>query len=143
LDEITIGIADYDKRQCEKLQVLDIAKTLTPDAPLTKRAALVRYCGAAHEHKRTLSQNKLREAFAPESLDVSDEITSSSRPRRPQGRAARRTSGVYIVSAALRREEPKSDATSMINANAWRGKLAGGVSCAGHQRARRTGETGS
>jgi BolA protein len=113
-------MADYDNAM-RKASSLDIAETLTLDAPLTKghhgRIA------AAMSTKDAIT-NKLREAFTPESLDVTDEshLHEGHAGHRPGGETHFR---VYIVSLAF---EGKSriERHRMINAT-LAGELQGSV----------------
>jgi BolA protein len=108
LDE-SIGMADYDNAM-QKASSLDIAKLSLP-MPLTKHGQ--RRIAAAMSTKDAIT-NKLREAFAPESLDVADEshLHEGHAGQRPGGQTHFR---VYIVSAAF---EGKSriERHRMINA---------------------------
>src|SRR6266436_3897801 len=107
--------------QCEKLQVLTFCKYFPVDAALTERAH-----GriAAVMNTKDLITNKLREAFAPESLDVTDEshLHEGHAGHRPGGETHFR---VYIVSPAF---EGKSriERHRMINA-ALSAELEGSV----------------
>jgi BolA protein len=113
-------MADYDNAM-RKASSLDIAKLLTPDAPLTKgdhgRIA------AAMSTKDAIT-NKLREAFAPESLDVTDEshLHEGHAGHRPGGETHFR---VYIVSPAFKGKS-RIERHRMINAT-LAGELAGSV----------------
>src|ERR1700738_4367445 len=103
LDE-SIGMADYDNA-IRKASSLDIAKPSLP--PLTNRdhgrsaAAMITTAmnTTAMNTKDTIT-NKLREAFAPESLDVTDEshLHEGHAGHRPGGETHFR---VYIVSSAF------------------------------------------
>jgi BolA protein len=103
--------------QCEKLQVLTLRNPLL-DAPLTEsdhgRIA------AAMSTKDTIT-NKLREAFAPESLDVTDEshLHKGHAGHRPGGETHFR---VYIVSPAFKGKS-RIERHRMIN-TALSGELA-------------------
>src|SRR5260370_42298894 len=68
----SIGMADYDNAM-RKASSLDIAKPLTLDAPLTKSDD-VRIAPAmtTHETVKDIIIHKLREPFAPESLEFLD-----------------------------------------------------------------------
>src|SRR6185437_14156520 len=72
LDE-SIGMADFDYAM-QKASSLDIANTLTPDTPLTN-CNCSRIAGPMSTERsvKQVITNKLRETFAPESLDVIDE----------------------------------------------------------------------
>jgi len=106
--------------QRKKLQVLTLRNSLV-DAPLTKRA--LGRIAAAMTVKDTIT-NKLREAFTPESLDVTDEshLHEGHSGHRPGGETHFR---VYIVSDAF---EGKSriERHRMINAT-LAAELAGPV----------------
>src|SRR3981081_4963709 len=86
--------------QCEKLQVLTL-RTPPLDAPLTE--AIHGRIAAAMSTQETVKDtitNKLREAFAPESLDVTDEshLHEGHAGHRPGGETPFR---IYIVAPAL------------------------------------------
>src|SRR5258708_39683952 len=83
--------------QCEKLQVLTLRNPSLPMRPLTRRGR--GRIAAAMSTKDTIT-NKLREAFAPESLDVTDEshLHEGHAGHRPGGETHFR---VYIVSPAF------------------------------------------
>ena len=97
--------------QREKLQVLTLRISRSLDAPLTKHG--YGRIAAAMSARDTIT-NKLREAFAPESLDVTDEshLHEGHAGHRPGGETHFR---VYIVSSAF---EGKSriERHRMINA---------------------------
>jgi BolA protein len=105
----------------DKASSLDIANTLTLDAPLTKRGH-----GriAAAMSAKDLITNKLREAFSPESLDVTDEshLHEGHAGHRPGGETHFR---VYIVSPAFQGKS-RIERHRMINAILAE-ELAGGV----------------
>jgi len=128
-------MADYDNAM-RKASSLDIAETLTPDAPLTK--SLHGRIAAAMSTKDAIT-NKLREAFMPESLDVTDEshLHVGHAGHRPGGETHFR---VYIVSPAF---EGKSriERHRMINAT-LAGELQGSVHALAI-RAQAPGEAGS
>ena len=106
----SIGMTDFDYAMA-KASSLDIANTSFPDAPLTESSH-----GriAAVMSTRDVIINKLREAFLPESLDVTDEshLHEGHAGHRPGGETHFR---IYIVSPAF---EGKSriERHRMINA---------------------------
>ena len=105
----------------DKASSLDIANTLTLDAPLTKRGH-GRIAPAMSA--KDLITNKLREAFSPESLDVTDEshLHEGHAGHRPGGETHFR---VYIVSPAFQGKS-RIERHRMINAILAE-ELAGGV----------------
>ena len=100
---------------------LDIAKPFNPETPLTRGDD--RRIAATMNTKGSIT-NKLREAFSPESLDVSDEshLHEGHAGHRPGGETHFR---VYIVSKAF---EGKSriERHRMINST-LAAELSGGV----------------
>jgi BolA protein len=116
----SIAISDFDYAM-PKASSLDIANPSFPDAPLTKNS---HGRNAAAMSTRDIIINKLREAFLPESLDVTDEshLHEGHAGHRPGGETHFR---VYIVSPAF---EGKSrvERHRMINA-ALAAELAGSV----------------
>jgi BolA protein len=107
--------------QTEKLQVLTLRNPRSPDAALTKRGQ--RRIAAAMRTQDIIT-NKLREAFAPESLDVTDEshLHEGHAGHRPGGETHFR---VYIVSPAFKGKS-RIERHRMINA-ALAAELAGSV----------------
>jgi len=116
----SIGMADYDNAT-RKASRLDIANTSLSISPLTKSGH-----GriAAVMSTRDTITNKLREAFTPESLDVTDEshLHEGHAGHRPGGETHFR---VYIVSPAFQGKS-RVERHRMINA-ALAGELAGSV----------------
>ena len=116
----SIGMTDFDYAM-PKASSLDIANTSSPDVPLTESG---RGRIAAIMSTKDVIINKLREAFLPESLDVTDEshLHEGHAGHRPGGETHFR---VYIVSPAF---EGKSriERHRMINA-ALAAELAGSV----------------
>ena len=107
--------------QCEKLQVLTLRNPRSPDAPLTKHG----YGRIAPTMSvRDNITNKLNEAFAPESLDVTDEshLHEGHAGHRPGGETHFR---VYIVSPAFEGKR-RIERHRMINA-ALAAELAGSL----------------
>jgi BolA family transcriptional regulator, general stress-responsive regulator len=100
---------------------LDIAKRFTPEIPLTSDST--GRIAAAMNAKGTIT-NKLREAFSPESLDVSDEshLHEGHAGHRPGGETHFR---VYIVSAAFKGKS-RIERHRMINST-LAAELEGGV----------------
>ena len=96
--------------QCEKLQVLTLRNPLL-DAPLTNDGQ--RRIAAAMRTKDIII-NKLREAFTPESLDVTDEshLHEGHAGHRPGGETHFR---LYIVSPAFQGKS-RVERHRMINA---------------------------
>jgi BolA protein len=92
----SIGMTDFDYAMPEASS-LDIANTSVSDASLTKSC---RRRNAAAMSTRDIIVNKLREAFLPESLDVTDEshLHEGHAGHRPGGETHFR---VYIVSPAF------------------------------------------
>src|SRR5258708_8125647 len=96
----SIGMADYDNAM-RKASSLDIAKPLTPDAPLTTGDdGRIAAAMTTHETVKDIIIHKLREAFAPESLEVLDESHLH------EGHAGHRVGGethfrVYLVCRLL------------------------------------------
>jgi BolA family transcriptional regulator, general stress-responsive regulator len=127
-------MADYDNAT-RKASSLDIAKPLTLDPPLTKGSH--GRIAAAMTTKDTII-NKLHEAFAPESLDVSDEshLHEGHAGHRPGGETHFR---VYIVSPAFQGKS-RIERHRMINAT-LAGELAGSVHALAI-KAQAPGETG-
>ncbi len=127
MDE-SIGMADYDNAM-RKASSLDIAKPSNSmrlfDTPLTMAAR--GRIAAAMSTQQTVKDtiiNKLREAFAPESLDVVDESHLH------EGHAGHRAGGethfrVYIVSGAFKGKS-RIERHRMINAT-LEAELAGSV----------------
>jgi BolA protein len=113
-------MADYDNAM-RKASSLDIAKPSLSIRPLTKRGR--GRIAAAMSTKDTIT-NKLREAFAPESLDVTDEshLHEGHAGHRPGGETHFR---VYIVSPAFQGKS-RVERHRMINAT-LAGELAGSV----------------
>jgi BolA protein len=113
-------MADYDNAT-RKASSLDIAKPSLPIARLTKRGR--GRIAAAMSTKDSII-NKLREAFAPESLDVTDEshLHEGHAGHRPGGETHFR---VYIVSPAFQGKS-RIERHRMINAT-LSGELAGSV----------------
>jgi BolA protein len=120
----SIGMADYDNAM-RKASSLDIAKPLTPDAPLTTGDdGRIAAAMTTHETVKDIIIHKLREAFAPESLEVLDESHLH------EGHAGHRVGGethfrVNIVSPAFK-GKTRIERHRMINA-ALAGELAGSV----------------
>lgn len=121
--------------QCKKLQVLTLRNPRSLDAPLTKHGH-----GriAAAMRTQDIITNKLREAFAPESLDVTDEshLHEGHAGHRPGGETHFR---VYIVSPAFKGKS-RVERHRMINA-ALAVELAGSVHALAI-KAQAPGETG-
>jgi BolA family transcriptional regulator, general stress-responsive regulator len=110
--------------QCEKLQVLTLRNPL-PDAPLTTSGdGRIAAAMSTQETVKHTITNKLREAFVPESLDVTDEshLHEGHAGHRPGGETHFR---VYIVSPAFKGKS-RIERHRMINA-ALAGELAGSV----------------
>src|SRR5882757_1229683 len=112
----SIGMADYDNAS-RKASSLDIAKP----SPLTNRG--LGRIAAAMTVKDAIT-NKLREAFSPESLDVTDEshLHEGHSGHRPGGETHFR---VYIVSDAFKGKS-RIERHRMINAT-LAAELAGSV----------------
>src|ERR1700694_534770 len=106
--------------QCKKLQVLTLRNPRYRSAIDDRRSRT--YCAAMSTKDRIT--NKLREAFAPESLDVSDEshLHEGHAGHRPGGETHFR---VYIVSRAFE-GKTRIERHRMINA-ALSAELAGSV----------------
>jgi BolA protein len=119
----------------QKPSSLDIANTLPPAPPLTKK---ISGSIAAVMNTRDTITNKLREAFSPESLEVRDESHLH------EGHTGHRAGGethfrVYIVSSAFKGKS-RIERHRMINA-ALAAELSGSVhALAIHAQA--PGETG-
>jgi BolA protein len=117
-------MADYDNAM-PKASSLDIAKPSLPIAPLTKhghgRTAATMSTQETVKHTIT---NKLREAFSPESLEVTDEshLHEGHAGHRPGGETHFR---VYIVSPAFQGKS-RVERHRMINST-LAGELAGSV----------------
>jgi BolA protein len=113
-------MADFDYAM-RNASSLDIANTLSPGFPLTKKRF-----GANGRlmTTRDIITNKLREAFSPESLEVSDEshLHEGHAGHRPGGETHFR---VYIVSQAFQGKS-RIERHRMINAALTR-ELAGSV----------------
>ena len=111
--------------QCEKLQVLTLRNPHPRFARLTKRGhgRIAAAMNAQSTVKHTIT-NKLREAFTPESLDVSDEshLHEGHAGHRPGGETHFR---VYIVSPAFQGKS-RVERHRMINAT-LAAELAGSV----------------
>ena len=110
--------------QCEKLQVLTLRNPRSRSAIDDRRARTYAAAMSTQETVKDTITKKLREAFAPESLDVTDEshLHEGHAGHRPGGETHFR---VYIVSPAF---EGKSriERHRMINA-ALAAELAGSV----------------
>jgi BolA protein len=119
LDE-SIAISDFDYAT-PSASSLDIVKPSIPDAPLTKNG---HRRNAAAMSTRDIIINKLREAFLPESLDVTDEshLHEGHAGHRPGGETHFR---VYIVSPSFKGKS-RVERHRMINA-ALAAELAGSV----------------
>src|ERR1700692_599556 len=106
--------------QCEKLQVLTL-RNLSFASPLTNSS---HGRNAAAMSTKDAITNKLREAFAPESLDVTDEshLHEGHAGHRPGGETHFR---VYIVSPAFQGKS-RVERHRMINAT-LSAELAGSV----------------
>jgi BolA protein len=113
-------MADYDNAT-RKASRLDIANSSLSIPALTKSG-----CGrnAAVMNTKDAITNRLREAFKPESLDVTDEshLHEGHAGHRPGGETHFR---VYIVSPAFQGKS-RIERHRMINAT-LAGELAGGV----------------
>src|SRR5271156_197870 len=119
LDE-SIGMADYDNAT-RKASRLDIANCSLSISPLTKSG---HGRNAAAMNTKDAITNKLREAFTPESLDVTDEshLHEGHAGHAPGGETHFR---VYIVSQAFQGKS-RVERHRMIN-NALAGELQSGV----------------
>jgi BolA family transcriptional regulator, general stress-responsive regulator len=113
-------MADYDNAM-RKASSLDIANSSLPIPALTKSAY---GRNAADMNTKKAITTKLREAFTPESLDVTDEshLHEGHAGHRPGGETHFR---VYIVSSAFQ-GKTRIERHRMINAT-LAGELAGGV----------------
>jgi BolA protein len=113
-------MADYDNAM-PKASSLDIANS-SPSIPALTKSAYGR--NAAGMNTKEAITNKLREAFTPESLDVTDEshLHEGHAGHRPGGETHFR---VYIVSPAFQGKS-RIERHRMINAT-LAGELAGGV----------------
>jgi BolA protein len=113
-------MADYDNAM-QKASSLDIANTSLSTPPLTKTSD--GRTAAAMGTRDTIT-NKLREAFTPESLDVTDEshLHEGHAGHRPGGETHFR---VYIVSPAFQGKS-RVERHRMINAT-LAAELAGSV----------------
>jgi BolA protein len=133
LDE-SIAMADYDNAM-RKASRLDIANSSLSIPALTKSGY---GRNAAVMNTKDAITNKLREAFTPESLDVTDEshLHEGHAGHRPGGETHFR---VYIVSRAFQGKS-RIERHRMINAT-LAGELAGSVHALAIQ-AQAPGETG-
>jgi BolA protein len=113
-------MADYDNAML-KASSLDIANS-SPSIPALTKIAYGR--NAAVMNTKEAITNKLREAFTPESLDVTDEshLHEGHAGHRPGGETHFR---VYIVSPAFQGKS-RIERHRMINAT-LAGELAGGI----------------
>jgi BolA protein len=116
----SIGMTDFDYAMPEASS-LDIANTSVSDVSLTKSC---RRRNAAAMSTKDIIINKLREAFSPESLDVTDEshLHEGHAGHRPGGETHFR---VYIVSQAFQGKS-RVECHRMINATLAT-ELAGSV----------------
>jgi BolA protein len=122
LDE-SIGMADYDNAM-RKASSLDIANPSLPPLTNSRHGRIAAAMSTTAMNTKDTITNKLREAFAPESLDVTDEshLHEGHAGHRPGGETHFR---LYIVSSAFQGKS-RIERHRMINAT-LAGELAGSV----------------
>jgi BolA family transcriptional regulator, general stress-responsive regulator len=116
-------MADYDNA-IRKASSLDIAKPSLPPLTNSSHGRIAAAMSTIAMNTKDTITNKLREAFTPESLDVTDEshLHEGHAGHRPGGETHFR---VYIVSPAFQGKS-RIERHRMINA-ALAGELAGSV----------------
>jgi BolA protein len=136
LDE-SIGMADYDNA-IRKASSLDIAKPSLPPLTNGSHGRIAAAMSTTTVNTKDTITNKLREAFTPESLEVTDEshLHEGHAGHRPGGETHFR---VYIVSPAFQGKS-RIERHRMINAT-LAAELAGSVHALAI-KAQAPGETG-